>query len=81
MVAKAVRKEQEHTRAELSLQVTNDVVANVPPYVDAFLRNYMNNHILHVHLTESLKESGWKGKKVKADIASMVAKAVRKEQE
>ncbi|GJT54607.1 hypothetical protein Tco_0989661 [Tanacetum coccineum] len=57
MVAKAVRKEQEHTRAELSLQVTNDVVANVPPYVDAFLRNYMNNHILHVHLTESVSST------------------------
>ncbi|GJT75315.1 hypothetical protein Tco_1042040 [Tanacetum coccineum] len=53
MVAEGVRKEQERTRAELSLQVTNDVATNVPPHVNAFLRNYMNNHILHVHLTES----------------------------
>ncbi|GJX10674.1 hypothetical protein Tco_0200533 [Tanacetum coccineum] len=57
MVAEAVRKEQERTRAELSLQVSNDVATNVPPQVDAFLRNYMNNNILHVHPTESASSS------------------------
>ncbi|GKF73285.1 hypothetical protein Tco_0219617 [Tanacetum coccineum] len=30
---------------------------NNPPQVDAFLRNYMNNHILHVHLTKSTSSS------------------------
>ncbi|GJV08274.1 hypothetical protein Tco_1345930, partial [Tanacetum coccineum] len=53
MVAEAARKEHERTRAELSLQVTNDVATNVPSQVDSFLQNYMNNHILHVHPTES----------------------------
>ncbi|GJY96476.1 hypothetical protein Tco_0513386 [Tanacetum coccineum] len=51
MVVDAVRKEQECTRAELLLQVSNDVATNVPPQVDAFLRNYINNNILHVHPT------------------------------
>ncbi|GJS10565.1 hypothetical protein Tco_0367361 [Tanacetum coccineum] len=37
------------TRAELSSQITNDLATNVPPHVDAFLRNYMNNYILHMH--------------------------------
>ncbi|GKE30444.1 hypothetical protein Tco_1445828 [Tanacetum coccineum] len=55
MVADAVRKEQERTRAKLSLQVSNDLATNVPPHVDAFLRNYMNNNILHVHPATSTK--------------------------
>ncbi|GJR94766.1 hypothetical protein Tco_0266940 [Tanacetum coccineum] len=49
MVADAVKKEQECIRAELSSQVSNDIATNVYPEVDAFLMNYMNNNILHVH--------------------------------
>ncbi|GJX77195.1 hypothetical protein Tco_0324006 [Tanacetum coccineum] len=45
--------EQEHTRAALSSQVSHDLAINVPPQVFAFLRNYMNNNILHVHPTLS----------------------------
>nr|GEU98918.1 hypothetical protein [Tanacetum cinerariifolium] len=57
MVAEDVRKEEDHTKAELSLRVINDVDTNVPLQVDAFLKNYMNNHILHVHSTESASSS------------------------
>ncbi|GJY74873.1 transposase, Ptta/En/Spm, transposase, Tnp1/En/Spm-like protein [Tanacetum coccineum] len=49
MVVNAVRKESECTTVELSLQVSKDVATNVPPQVDAFIRNYMNNNILLVH--------------------------------
>ncbi|GJW21183.1 hypothetical protein Tco_0031805 [Tanacetum coccineum] len=57
MVVEAVRKEQERTRAELALLVSNDVANNVSLQVDSFLRNYMNNNILHVHSTESASSS------------------------
>ncbi|GJQ99969.1 hypothetical protein Tco_0522954 [Tanacetum coccineum] len=40
-------------RAALSSQVSHDIATNVPPQVDTFLRNYMNNNILHVHPTSS----------------------------
>ncbi|GKD48472.1 hypothetical protein Tco_1277448 [Tanacetum coccineum] len=53
MVVDAMRKKHERTKAKLSLQVTNDVATNVPLQVDSFLRNYMNNNILHVHHTIS----------------------------
>ncbi|GJQ93718.1 hypothetical protein Tco_0004857 [Tanacetum coccineum] len=46
-------KKQERTRATFSSQVSNDVATKIPPQFDAFLMNYMNNHILHVHPTES----------------------------
>ncbi|GKE47223.1 hypothetical protein Tco_1478481 [Tanacetum coccineum] len=52
MVADAVRKEQERIRVELYVQVSNDVATNIPSQVDAFLRNYMKNNILHVHPTK-----------------------------
>ncbi|GJY53314.1 hypothetical protein Tco_0444978 [Tanacetum coccineum] len=51
MISDAIQKVYEGTRAELSSKVTNDLVANVPQQVDAFLRNYMNTNILHVHPT------------------------------
>ncbi|GKE68235.1 hypothetical protein Tco_1526307 [Tanacetum coccineum] len=54
LVADAVKKEQEHTRAALSSQVSHDLAINVPLQVFAFLKNYMNNNILHVHPTSSL---------------------------
>ncbi|GJX66045.1 ribonuclease H-like domain-containing protein [Tanacetum coccineum] len=57
MVANAMRKEQDNTIVELSSQVSNDVATNVPPQVDAFLKNYMNNNILHVHPTTSASYS------------------------
>ncbi|GJT06126.1 hypothetical protein Tco_0840588 [Tanacetum coccineum] len=57
MVVEAVRKEQERTKAELALLVSNDVANNVSLQVDSFLRNYMNNNILHVHSTESASSS------------------------
>ncbi|GKA69472.1 hypothetical protein Tco_0775536 [Tanacetum coccineum] len=56
-VAEAVKKEHERKRAEISTQVSNDVANNVPPQVDSFLQNYMNNHILYVHLTESVSST------------------------
>ncbi|GJS60093.1 hypothetical protein Tco_0654877 [Tanacetum coccineum] len=57
MVADAIEKEQERTRAELSSQVSYDIASNVPLQVDAFLKNYMNNTILHVHPTLSISSS------------------------
>ncbi|GJY55111.1 hypothetical protein Tco_0446775 [Tanacetum coccineum] len=50
---KAVHKEHARTKSELSSQVTNDLTANVPPLVEAFLHNYMNNTILNVHPSSS----------------------------
>nr|GEU42342.1 hypothetical protein [Tanacetum cinerariifolium] len=53
MVADAVEKEQEHTMVELAVLVSNDVATYIPPQVDTFLKNYMKNHILHMHHIES----------------------------
>ncbi|GJW33996.1 hypothetical protein Tco_0054028, partial [Tanacetum coccineum] len=50
-------KERENNRVELSGQVTNDVANIVPTQVDSFLRDYMSNHILHVHPTSSASSS------------------------
>nr|GEY12299.1 hypothetical protein [Tanacetum cinerariifolium] len=47
------KMEQERTRAELSSRVSNDIATNIPPHVYAFLINYMNTNILHVHPTSS----------------------------
>ncbi|GJR51168.1 hypothetical protein Tco_1401689 [Tanacetum coccineum] len=57
MVADVVQKEQERTRVALSSQVSNDIATSVPPWVDAFLKNYMNDNILHVHPTSSSSSS------------------------
>nr|GEW06792.1 hypothetical protein [Tanacetum cinerariifolium]GEW21846.1 hypothetical protein [Tanacetum cinerariifolium]GEX27358.1 hypothetical protein [Tanacetum cinerariifolium] len=54
MVIDAVKREQERTRPELSSQVSTGISNNVPPQIDAFIRNNMINNILHVHLTSSL---------------------------
>ncbi|GJS74048.1 hypothetical protein Tco_0706889 [Tanacetum coccineum] len=41
------------TRVALLSQISNNLATNVPPQVDAFLRNYLNNNILHAHLKSS----------------------------
>nr|GEW20523.1 hypothetical protein [Tanacetum cinerariifolium] len=53
MVAEAIQKERENIKDELSGQVTNDVANIIPSQVDSFLKDYMSNHILHVHPTSS----------------------------
>ncbi|GJW32462.1 hypothetical protein Tco_0052494 [Tanacetum coccineum] len=53
MVVDDFKKEQERTRIALYYQVSNDIDTNVPPQVDPFLRNYMNNNILHVYPSSS----------------------------
>ncbi|GKB82002.1 hypothetical protein Tco_0948897 [Tanacetum coccineum] len=53
MVVDVVQKEQERKRVKLSSQVTNDLATNVSPHVEAFLKNYINNNISHVHPTST----------------------------
>ncbi|GJR37219.1 hypothetical protein Tco_1212903 [Tanacetum coccineum] len=53
MIGDAIKKERESIRAELSTQITNVVANIVPLHVYSFLQNYMSNHILHVHPSES----------------------------
>nr|GEZ48162.1 hypothetical protein [Tanacetum cinerariifolium] len=55
MVVDAMQKERENIQDKLSGHVTNDVANIVPSQVDSFLRDYMSNHILHVHLTSSFE--------------------------
>ncbi|GJZ44570.1 hypothetical protein Tco_0591825 [Tanacetum coccineum] len=57
MKNKLPKKERENIWAELSGHVTNDVANIVPSQVDSFLRDYMSNHILHVHPTSSTSSS------------------------
>ncbi|GJW10034.1 hypothetical protein Tco_1575861 [Tanacetum coccineum] len=52
MIAKAMRKECENLRAEITLQVNNGIANSIPPQVDSFLRNCMSNNTLHVHPTQ-----------------------------
>nr|GEX57485.1 retrovirus-related Pol polyprotein from transposon TNT 1-94 [Tanacetum cinerariifolium] len=53
MIVEAVQKERENLRAEFTLQVNNAIANSFPSHVDSFLRNYMANNILHVHLTQA----------------------------
>ncbi|GKB04992.1 hypothetical protein Tco_0833187 [Tanacetum coccineum] len=53
MIAESVQKEHENLRAEITLQVNNVIANSFPSHVDSFLRNYMANNILHVHLTQA----------------------------
>ncbi|GJU55248.1 hypothetical protein Tco_1228962 [Tanacetum coccineum] len=48
VVKEAIKLEREKTKANIALMVAN---------VDAFLRNYINNHILDMHPTESASSS------------------------
>nr|GEU89622.1 uncharacterized mitochondrial protein AtMg00810-like [Tanacetum cinerariifolium] len=45
------------TATAITLQVNNASTNNIPPHVDTFLRNYMSNNILHVHLTQASTSS------------------------
>ncbi|GJW34680.1 hypothetical protein Tco_0057600 [Tanacetum coccineum] len=53
LVKKALRQERENAKAELASMVSTDISNNVPIHIDAFIRNYMNNDILHMHPTSS----------------------------
>nr|GEW21214.1 hypothetical protein [Tanacetum cinerariifolium] len=55
MIVEAIQKEHESFHAKVISQVNGVVANHIPLQVDSFLRDYMSNNILHVHLTQSIK--------------------------
>ncbi|GJZ19959.1 hypothetical protein Tco_0556549 [Tanacetum coccineum] len=52
MIAKAILQERGNIQAEISSQIQKAIDNNILSQVDAFVRNYMSGHILHVHTAQ-----------------------------
>ncbi|GKF70182.1 hypothetical protein Tco_0203239, partial [Tanacetum coccineum] len=52
LISKAILKEHGRTQAHISSQIQNAIDNAIPSLLDAFVRNYMSGHILHVHLAQ-----------------------------
>ncbi|GJT01358.1 hypothetical protein Tco_0822527 [Tanacetum coccineum] len=50
-------RERGHIQAQISIQIENAIANVIPSQVDAFVRNYMSGHILHVYLAQSQTSS------------------------
>ncbi|GJY92508.1 hypothetical protein Tco_0508290 [Tanacetum coccineum] len=48
IITEAIQKERENLCAEITLQVNNAISNSIPLQVDSFLKNYMENNILHI---------------------------------
>ncbi|GJU17595.1 hypothetical protein Tco_1145561 [Tanacetum coccineum] len=57
MVADAIQRERENLRAKFTSQINNAITNKTPSQVDSFVRSYMSNHVLHVHLTQASQTS------------------------
>ncbi|GKF66689.1 hypothetical protein Tco_0193206, partial [Tanacetum coccineum] len=54
---KVILQERGNTQAQISTQFENAIANVIPSQVDAFVRNYMSGHILHVHPAQSQTSS------------------------
>ncbi|GJS24114.1 hypothetical protein Tco_0452746 [Tanacetum coccineum] len=52
MIGKAMLQERGRLQAKISSQIQQAIDNNMPSLVNAFVRNYMSGHILHVHLAQ-----------------------------
>ncbi|GJR42008.1 hypothetical protein Tco_1310111 [Tanacetum coccineum] len=57
LIAKAILQERGNIQAQISTQIENAIANVIPSQVDAFVRNYMSGHILHVHPAQSQTSS------------------------
>nr|GEV93421.1 hypothetical protein [Tanacetum cinerariifolium] len=49
MIAKAILQERGNIQAQISSQIQQAIINNIPSQVDASIRSYLSGHILHVH--------------------------------
>nr|GEV86438.1 hypothetical protein [Tanacetum cinerariifolium] len=49
MIAKAILQEHGNIQEQISLQIQQAIVNNIPSQVDASVRSYLSGHIFHVH--------------------------------
>nr|GEU63480.1 hypothetical protein [Tanacetum cinerariifolium] len=52
MIAKAILQKHGNIQAQISSQIQQAIVNDIPSQVDAFIRSYMSRHNLHVHPTQ-----------------------------
>ncbi|GJT58089.1 hypothetical protein Tco_0993143 [Tanacetum coccineum] len=57
LVAKAILQEYGNIQAQILTQIENAIANVIPSQVDAYVRNYMSGHILHVHPAQSQTSS------------------------
>ncbi|GJW58401.1 hypothetical protein Tco_0105132 [Tanacetum coccineum] len=53
MIADAIQHEYENLHSEISSQINDAITNHIPSQVDSSVRNYVSDHILHVHPTQA----------------------------